>query len=591
MQEKEVYLYEVSWEVCNKVGGIHTVISSKAPHIAARVPNYFLVGPYLPNRPPKDFVVELVPDEMKDVFAELKDQGIICHYGRWLIKSEPKVILVDFSNFYSQKDNIKSKLWEKYKIDSLNAGFDFDEPVVFSVAVATLLDSIQKKTQNKVIAQFHEWMTGAGILWLKNSGSKISTIFTTHATVLGRALAGVNSSFYDTLSSVNVDKEAREHGVLAKHQVEAASAKYTDVFTAVSEITSMEAASLLGRKTDVILPNGIDMESFASFEDISIKHSELKHEVKDFIMSFFFPYYSFDLEDTLIFFIMGRYEFENKGIDIFIESLGLLNEHLKKINSTKTIVSFFFIPAATYNISQNVLENKTIFFDIKNSIHKEGNNILDKIVSLTATQHKLDKLSLFDESLLESLQKKVNRFVKKGNPPYSTHDLRYYDSDAIIQAFNRAKLFNQKEDKVKTIFYPAYLSSSDNLLNLELYDAITSGHLGVFASAYEPWGYTPVESAALGVASITSDLSGFGRYIAKEATSKSPGIFVLKRAEVPRPEIVKNMFDIFKYYTSLDKEGRIANKIEARRLAAIVDWKKLIDHYFVAYDLAAQAIK
>ena len=590
MQEKEVNLYEVSWEVCNKVGGIHTVISSKAAYISARVPNYFLIGPYLPNHPPKDFIEEIVPEELKEVFFEMKNRGILCHYGRWLIKSEPRVILVDFSNFYSQKNEIKSKLWEQYKIDSLDAGFDFEEPVVFSVAVANLLDLIQRKMQKKIIVQFHEWMTGAGILWLKYIKSRIGTIFTTHATVLGRALAGVNSSFYTNISSVNTEKEAREHGVLAKHQVEKASAKYTDVFTAVSEITSMEAEHLIDKKTDVILPNGIDMENFASFEEISIKHSALKHDVKDFIMSFFFPHYSFDLDNTLIFFIMGRYEFENKGIDILIESLGLLNEHLKKENSEKTIVTFFFIPAATYNLSQNVLENKTIFFDIKNSINREKNNIIDKLVALTTTQHKLDKLSLFDESILESLQKKSNKFMKKGNPPYATHDLRYYDGDAIIQGFSRAKLFNHKEDKVKVIFYPSYLSSSDNLLNMELYDAITSGHLGIFPSAYEPWGYTPMESAALGVASVTSDLSGFGRYIEKETKNKAPGIFVLKREGKQKSENVANLFEIFKYYTSLDKEGRIENKIEARRLAALVDWRKLIDHYFVAYDKAAQAV-
>jgi glycogen(starch) synthase len=587
MQEKEVYLFEISWEVCNKVGGIYTVLSSKAPYITPRVGNYTFIGPYLPQQHQNDFVEEMVPLNLRDAFSELKSRGIFCHYGRWLIKTEPKVILVDFSNLLGQRNEIKKELWERYGVDSMNAGFDFDEPVVFSVAVANVLDVMQNKINKKIIAQFHEWLTGAGILWLRQSNKKIATIFTTHATVLGRSLAGVNSSFYSMLSSFDTEKEARTHGVLAKHHIEKNSAKNADIFATVSEITSFEAEHILGRKPDILLPNGIDLSEFSSFEDLSIRHSALKHDAKNFIMSFFFPYYAFDLDNTLLFFVMGRYEFENKGIDVMIESLGMLNDHLKKEKSDKTIVTFLFIPAATSGISHEVIENKTIFADLRTTVEKERNNIVDKIVYLTAAGEKIKKDSPFSDYFLDNLQKKVYGFKKKGIPPLSTHDLLYYDGDAIIQAFKRAKLLNQEEDKVKVIFYPAYLKSSDNLLNLELYDAITSGHLGIFASAYEPWGYTPLESAALGVASVTSDLSGFGRYIEKEVRKKDPGIFILKRLGVERQNIVTGLFDIFKYYTSLDKEERIENKIEARRLAGLADWKKLIENYFQAYDLAS----
>lgn len=587
---KDTSLYEVSWEVCNKVGGIYTVISSKAEYISSKYGNYTLIGPYLPHHPPRDFVEELPSEELKEVFNELKNQGILCRYGRWLIKTQPYAILVDFSGVFQMKNEIKSKLWEKYKIDSLNTSFDFDEPVMFSVAVAQLLDLIQKKSKKKMIAQFHEWMTGVGILWLKQQNSKIATVFTTHATVLGRAIAGVNSNFYKVLNSIDPEKEAREHGVVGKHQVEKASALNSSIFTTVSEITAMEAEKILERKVDIVLPNGIDLKDFSSFEEISIKHSQLKHEIKNFISSYFFPYYSFELDNTIIFFMMGRYEYENKGIDVSIEALGKLNEYMKKEAIDKTIVTFFYVPGATSNINHEVLENKTDFLDIKNFVDKEKDNIASRIIYLTASEAKLKKQSILDDSIIEVLTKKANSFVRKGSPPLSTHDLKYYDQDPIISAFKKFGLLNKKEDKVKVIFYPTYVQSTDNLLDLDLYDAITGGHLGIFASAYEPWGYTPLESAALGVASITSDLSGFGRYIEKESSKKNPGIFVLKRAGLEKNEITKNLFEIFKYYVNLDKEKRIENKLEARRLATLADWKNLVNNYFEAYNLALKKV-
>lgn len=588
MQDKEVHMLEVSWEVCNKVGGIYTVLSSKAPHIVPRVKDYTLIGPYFSNHRQSDFLEEMIPAELKEVFSDLKSKGIVCHYGKWLIKSQPQVILVDFSSLFSEKNNIKGNFWDKYKIDSLNSGFDFDEPVVFSVAAAMVIDAIQKTTKQKTIAQFHEWMTGAGILQLKQINKNVSTIFTTHATVLGRALAGVNSNFYDILGSIDMEKEARDHGVLSKHHMEKASAQNATVFTTVSEITAFEAEKILGRKADIVLPNGIDLGTFSSFEDISIRHSHLKKEIKNFISSFFFPYYSFDLDETLIYFILGRYEYENKGIDVLIESLGMLNESLKKEKSNKTIVTFFFIPAATSSVRHDVIENKTIFFDLKHTIDNEKTTILDRILFLSASGEKIKKTSPFSDLFIETIQKKVNNFKKKGNPGYSTHELSYYDKDAIIQGFKNSGLNNSEEDKVKVIFYPTYIRSSDNLINLDLYDVITGGHLGIFPSAYEPWGYTPLESAALGVASVTSDLSGFGRYMEKEVRERNPGIFILKRFGVARKEVVNSLYSSLKYYADLDKEGRIDNKIEARRLAGLVDWKKLIEFYFKAYDMAYQ---
>ena len=414
MFKKEDYLCEVSWEVCNKVGGIYTVIASKAQYISPKVENYLLIGPYY-NQKTYDFVEDLVPENLKSVFSEMKSMGLPCRYGRWLIKSEPHAVLIDFSSLYNQKNDIKTKLWELYKIDSLNAGFDFEQPVVFSVAAAKFIDLLQRKINSKVVAQFHEWMTGAGLLWLKPINKNISTIFTTHATVLGRTLASSDSSFYDKISLFDFEKEAVSHGVLSKHHVEKASVLQADVFTAVSEITSMESQYILGRKADVILANGIDLQNFASFEDLSIRHSELKHQIKDFIISYFFPYYFFDLDNVLIFFINGRYEFENKGIDVFIEALGKLEEEMKKMNSDKTVIAFFYIPSDTYGINHGVLENKIRLNDVKSLIQSERLKIVDSVFYALTTQAKISRETLFEKPFLDDMKKKLINFKREGN--------------------------------------------------------------------------------------------------------------------------------------------------------------------------------
>ncbi len=581
-------LFEVSWEVCNKVGGIYTVITSKAPHLNKKDRCYTFIGPYLHHKADIEFVEEIVPDQLKEVFEDMKREGLPCRFGKWLIKSEPRVVLIDFGGLYAKKDEIRKMLWETYQVDSLGAPFDFDEPVVFSVAAAKFIDKYQKKTNANITAQFHEWMTGAGILWLKKENPKVATVFTTHATVLGRAMVSSTPNFYGVLPTIKPENEAKSHGVVSKHHVEKESAKASDVFTTVSAITGLEAEHLLGRKPDVLLPNGLDLENFPSFEETSIKHKELKHSIKDLIISFFFPHYSFEIDNTLIYFIFGRYEFENKGIDIFIESLGRLNAELKKQESSKTVIAFFYIPAAVNGVNHDVLQSKTIFNDLKHYIDTSNPEIKDKIITSIVSQNKLTKESVFSEDFLSAVKKKSLSFVKEGNPPYSTHDLKFYDNDAMINGFKRAQLNNHESDKVKVILYPAYLKPTDNLLGLDVYEAILGGHLGVFPSAYEPWGYTPLEAAALGVAAITSDLSGFGIYIEPDVKPENPGIFINKRFGKTHEESVADLFNILNYYTSLDKEGRIENKIEARRIATLADWKKLVKFYDEAHAKAAK---
>jgi len=598
--KKADVLFEISWEVCNKVGGIYTVLSSKAKQTVYNygAENYYCIGPYFHQKAIGEFQETTIPEQFRQICDDLKQTGIICHFGNWLVKGEPRVILIDFQGFYSQTNDIKGKLWEWFRIDSLNSPFDVNEPLTWAYAAGIVIEKISKIFENKkIVAHFHEWLSASGLLYLKKN-TKIPLVFTTHATVLGRAIAS-NERLYDVLDKINPDEQAYRYGVHTKYQLEKAAAANADIFSTVSEITGTEAEHLLNKKPDILLPNGLDMESFPSFEEVSIKHREMKFRIKEFMLYYFFPYYSFELDEALIFFIFCRYEFKNKGIDTFIMALAKLNEKLKEIKSDKTIVAFFFVPTAVKSIKFELVENKEFYEDIKESVDENITEIRNKILVDLVSQTKLTKETIFSEDFLDEVKRKVLRFSKQGLPGLCTHDLVNESSDAILSLLYKVGLDNHPDDKVKVVFYPTYLTGADGLLDLNYYESIVGGHLGVFPSIYEPWGYTPLEAGALGVASITTDLSGFGQFVNSTRPpeictlehcdpKREKGIFVARAKEKSESEIVDELFNIFLYYSQLNKTQRIDNKIEARRLASLADWKILISNYIKAHNLALE---
>ncbi len=587
---KDTFLVEASWEVCNKVGGIHTVITSKAQYIQREFEDYVLVGPYFYEKASKEFIERVPPSEFKGVFSELKSRGILCHYGTWLISSKPNVVLLDFSSFVSNKNNIKTKLWEKFKIDSLFTNFfDFDQPVIWAYAVGMFVDLLSKSIPNKqFILQAHEWLSGASILYLKMNSSNVKTVFTTHATVLGRTLANSNINFYDMFDSINPDEEAYKYKVQAKHQLEKASALNTDVFTTVSEITNMEASHFLGRKADIIVANGLNIDKFPTYDELAIRHKLYKNKIKEFMLYYFFPYYSFDIDNTIIYFLLGRYEFKAKGIDVFIKALGRLNERLKRENSNKTVLAFLWVPANVKRVRPELLEAKTYYDDLKSTIDDKTDDLKQRIMYLFLSKKEIKEEDLFDNEFLLQERKTMLHLSRSGNPPLSTHELYDEEHDAILNSLRSNNLLNRKEDKVKVVFYPIYLTGADGLLDLSYYESITASHLGIFPSFYEPWGYTPVEAAASAISSITTDLAGFGRFISHYITndSKTSGIFVLNRLNRTDDEVVSDLADIMYSYYLLDKSERIKNKIEANKLSKLVDWSVLVKNYLNAYSLA-----
>jgi len=578
-------MFEVSWEVCNKVGGINTVLKSKASLMKKQFKNYFLIGPYFENNAKLEFEEEAPSTPFKKIIASLKKEGIIIHYGTWQIKGEPKVFLLEYDSLMKNKDDYKKELWESNKIDSLFANWDFEEPMIFSKAVATFLNLISKKL--KITAQFHEWLTGLTILFLKNFNCNIPTIFTTHATMLGRAMAGSGMNIYDLLDKINPSEQAYKTGVTAKFLTERSAAHNATIFTTVSEITALEAEKLLGRKPDVILPNGLDISKFPTFEETSIKHITCRDKIREFLAYYFFPHYSFDLEHNLLFFMTARNEFKNKGVDITISALGKLNEQLKQLtDDPRTVTMFFWIPMQAYGVKVELLENKNYYTHIKNYLDYNSEKIMKNVLYDLLSQKELDKGKLFTKQFLSEMKKDLMKFKRKGDPSLCTNYMLDEDNEEIIKAFKASGLNNKEEDKVKVILMPVYLNGDDGLFNLPYYEAIAACHLGLFPSYYEPWGYTPLETGAMGVSSLTSDLSGFGQYI--KPLLKDKGVFVIDRQGKSYDEVVEDYSKQLLDFVNLSHADRVSSKLEAKRLAALCDWKEFIKYYKEAHDKAVE---
>ncbi|NOQ68321.1 hypothetical protein GQ568_02675, partial [Patescibacteria group bacterium] len=475
IKPKADMLFEISWEACNKVGGIFTVLSSKARHMQKRYRGgYCLVGPYFEEKSRAVFKEKPVPEKYMNIYEQLKKEGIICHFGFWLIKGEPKVILIDFKGLWSQSDNIKKELWESFKLDSLNSPYDFDEPVLWSWAAGNLMEKLSEvHSDKKIVVQAHEWLSGPAILYLKKNNSKVSTVFTTHATTLGRTLAGHGKDLYSIIDKIDPTKEAFKYGVQAKHSIEKIAAAAADVFTTVSQVTAMEAEYILGRKADVILPNGLDMMKFPSFEKTALKHKKYRNKLRQFVLYYFFPYYKINLENTLFYFTASRYEFHNKGLDILIDSLSKLNDKMKKNKSKKTVVTFFFVPAGEAGIKPEIVEAREAFRDIKDLLEEEEDDIKESLLYTVASDERVSEKSIFDKSFIFEIKRKLLRLrSKSGSAPLSTHEISDVENDPIIKAFKKAGLENKEEDKVKVIFYPIYLTGADGLGDLDYYQSI-----------------------------------------------------------------------------------------------------------------------
>ncbi len=605
MVEKEPEVcFEVSFECGNKVGGIFTILKSKSGEMKNKYgDNYWTIGFFNPKEYINNFEEKKIPEELEKIFSELEKEGIKCYYGRWFQANDVNLILIDPKKFHEKKvTDIKKQFWEDYKIDSINVGFDFDEPIVWSYTVGMLIEKMlgmKGIKGKKSVAQFHEWLSGAGLLYLKEKNLPVGLVFTTHATRIGRAKSGCGENLMEEVNKgleegkYFDDQEAYKYELQAQHMMELTTAKEADIFTTVSDIVKKEAKYILKRTPEVVAPNALDLTGAYRTRRLTILHEKYREKIDKFLEAYFSPYYPINMKDNMVIFVSGRYEYLNKGVDIYINALKDLNERLKKRNSKKLVFAFILIPSGIKGPKSSILGNLVHYQKMRDLVKEKMVEVTDDIVSQMLYHKKIDMGEILDEEFLNDMKILSNFFMKHQgkNPPLCAYELDYDEKeDTIIKALQEASLTNKEEDKVKIIFYPTYLSPSDGLMGLDYNEFVIGASVGVFPSRYEPWGYTPFETAVLRTLSVTTDVAGFGKFILKNVPKENP-IKVLHMMNNSNNNVNKELADILEYFVFMKKEDKTRLKIKTRETVDILDWKVQVVNYFKAHGLAVKKMK
>jgi len=539
------FIFSVSWEVCNKVGGIYTVLSTQAKTLKETSgATLVYIGPDLWKGKDNPLFEE---DDL--LYADWQNRaweidGLSVRIGHWLIPGKPIVFLVDFMPFFAMKDWIYSRAWELFRVDSLHAYGDYDEASMFSYAAAMVVRSFLNynvNTNDKVIYHAHEWMTGMGALFIKHFEPRVSTVFTTHATSVGRSICGNNKNLYEFFDGYNGDQMAAELNIESKHSIEKQTAHRVDCFTTVSDITARECTQLLERTPDVITVNGFEDSFVPGPEEFDVARKAARKR----ILSVAGKLTSSNMkDDTVIIGIGGRYEFRNKGIDLFLESMRCLRDRGK--TSDRQILALIQVPGW-------VLEPRKDLYD---------------------------RLKLRSHS------------VKPMPVPVTTHWLHNMSQDKILSTLSAMGFRNKSRDNIKIVFVPCYLDGNDGIFDMTYYELLIGQDLAIYPSYYEPWGYTPLESTAFKVPTITSDLAGFGIWVnsvVKDTDSDLlNGVHVIHRDDSNYFQAAQDIALTVEEWVAMDEETKMKVRESAGALARRALWKNFIEYYLKAYSIALE---
>lgn len=531
------YLFEVSWEVCNKVGGIYTVIRTKVPEVIKHFgENYFLLGPMLEKNPEFQETKESLWEPLRPV---LKKKKLICRLGRWNLPGKPKAILVDYKERYDST-RLLYNLWKDFGVDSYAGNWDYIEPVLFSTACAEVIEVVHNalyKEGDESIAHFHEWMCGGGLLYVKKRIPEMGTVFTTHATVLGRSLSENRIEIQADLKNINPREKSRELNVSAKHSMETVSAREADFFTTVSNVTAIESMSLLGKYPDQIVNNGFniqDIPDFSHSRKLREKNRAHLHNLAQRILQRKLP------RQTKFILHSGRYEFHNKGIDVLLEALANLENEIAHDPSIPQVIAFILLAAGHNGVSE----------EIQQRIHADS-------------------------------------VEWGGAAAISTHIIDE-QNDVVVKTCHRLGLRNAPHNKVNIIFSTSYLDGKDGVFNIPYYNILAACDLGVFPSFYEPWGYTPLECAAHSVPVLTTDLTGFGSWVNDLSHSSQKEVTVLQRRGRKKKEFISDFVHFLLDFIKLEEKELSTLQRKARQIAQMADWRIFYRDYLFAYQEASK---
>uniref|UniRef100_A0A672PZK4 Glycogen [starch] synthase n=1 Tax=Sinocyclocheilus grahami TaxID=75366 RepID=A0A672PZK4_SINGR len=572
-------------------GGIYTVIQTKAKiTVDEWGENYIMMGPYYEHNF-KTQVEKCEPPNqaIKAAMDSLINNGCQVHFGRWLIEGSPYVILFDIGAAAWNLDRWKGDLWNACSIGLPYHDREANDSLIFGSLVAWFFKELTDQLQDKpnVIAHFHEWQAGTGLVLSRSRKIPLATVFTTHATLLGRYLCAGNADFYNNLDKFNIDQEAGERQIYHRYCLERAAVHCAHVFTTVSQITAVEANHMLHRQPDVVTPNGLNVRKFSAMHEFQNLHSMNKAKIQEFVRGHFYGHLDFNLEKTLFFFIAGRYEFSNKGADLFLESLSRLNYLLRVHKSDVTVVVFFIMPAKTNNFNVESLKGQAVrkqLWDTAQSVkEKFGKRLYESLLRGEIP----DMSKILDRDDFTIMKRAIYATQRHSFPPVTTHNMLDDSTDPILSNIRRIGLFNGRNDRVKIVFHPEFLSSTSPLLPMDYEEFVRGCHLGVFPSYYEPWGYTPGECTVMGIPSVTTNLSGFGCFMEEHVSDPSEyGIYIVDRRFRSADESCSQLTQFMFSFCQQSRRQRIIQRNRTERLSDLLDWRYLGRFYMHARHLA-----
>lgn len=531
-------LFETSWEVCNKVGGIYAVLSTKARTLGEQFGDKLIfIGPDLWNEDNPSPYFKERKTLLKQAQQKLQlPWGISIRVGRWDIPGAPQVVLVNWGDTARHLSEIYGEMWRDYGVDSLHSYGDYEESCAFAVASAIVIQALTqhlKANPSRVVAHFDEWTTGMGLLYLKNREPRISTIFTTHATSIGRSICGNGKPLYDYFHQYNGDQMAVELNMQSKHSLEKAAAHNADCFTTVSEVTARECEQLLQIRPQVVTPNGFEPD----FVPKTVKYNRLRKDGRDKLLTVAKAVTGHQYgPDTFIIATSGRHEYRNKGLDMFLDVLAGLEQELP---ADQEALAFVLVPGWVKEPSGDVVTN--LYFD----------------------------------------------GAVKTQPDYLTHRLNNEGEDEVCRRIEQLQ-GEGKLKKLRVIYVPSYLDGHDGVVDITYYDLLPALDLTMFPSYYEPWGYTPLESVAFGVPTITDDKAGFGQWVLdnfQNGLMKS-GVYVVDRTDSNYAQAAALIRMAALEYITEDVSLRLKARNLAFLTAAKADWKFFILNYDKAFEIA-----
>ncbi len=547
---REVYVpdfvFESSWEVCNKVGGIYTALSTRAKTLQDGLKGHVMfIGPDVWEGKENPLFEE--DAGLLESWREAAgNEGLHVRTGRWNVPGRPIAVLVDFRPYFAMKNDIYARLWEDFGVDSLHAYGDYDEASMFSYASGLAAESYYNHALRgrcgQVVYQAHEWMTGLGALYIRKHVPEVATIFTTHATTIGRSIAGNHKPLYEYLFAYDGNQMARELNVQSKHSIERETAHHADCFTTVSEVTNRECAELLDKPADVVLMNGFEKDSVPPAAQLARKRRQARRKLREVAGALLGT--EFD-DDVMIVSTSGRYEFRNKGIDVYMEAM---NRSLRNKDLTREVLSFVLVPGWVCCPREDLKER-------------------------LASGKSCDKPLEW---------------------PLLTHWLHEMSHDQVIDYMKRYDMWNRPDDKVKVVFVPCYLDGADGIFNMHYYDLLVGMDFTVYASYYEPWGYTPLESVAFHVPCITTSLSGFGLWVNQllgRDGELTDGVQVVRRTDYNTSEVADAIKDAVATYAAFTPQEAEKVRRKAAGISEHALWKHFIRYYYQAYDFALHKAK